>query len=138
MIFENVYPCAALQEYVSLYRIRHFIIPSNLRTTPKPYPPHPEQCIIFYPRGAEVTNFSGENSKHTRSRSVIVGQFTKRIDRISIDNEIMIILVVFKPGVLHRLTGIPFRLLINMAVDLEAVIPVKAREVNVRLSSCET
>ena len=137
MIFKNIYPCDALQEYVSLYRIRHFIIPPNLGTHTKPYPPHPEQCIIFYPRGAEVTNFSGENLKTIRSRSILAGQFTKRIDRRSVQNELLIILVVFKPGALHRLTGIPFKLLINRVVDLESIFPIKAREVNERLSSCE-
>jgi len=137
MIFKSIYPCVALQEYVSLYRIRHFIIPRNLGPSPKPYPPHPEQSIIFYPRGAEVTNFPGENSKTIRPRSVLAGQFTKRIDRWSVHNELLIILVVFKPGALHRLTGIPFSLLVDRVIDLEAVYPQKAREVNERLGSCE-
>ena len=137
MIFKSIYPCAALQEYVNLYRIRHFIIPSDLRVHPKPYPPHPEQCIIFYPRGAEVTNFPGEDSKSIRPRSVLAGQFTKRIDRRSVHSEILIILVVFKPGALHRLTGIPFIQLTNRVIDLEAVFPKKAREVNYRLSSSD-
>lgn len=137
MIFKSIYPCAALQEYVSLYRIRHFIIPPEFKTYPKPYPPHPEQCLIFYPRGAEVTNFSGENSKIIRPRSLILGQYTRRIDRSSLNNEILIIVVAFKPGALHRLTGIPFKLLTNRFIDLEVVYPKKAREVNERLGSCE-
>ena len=137
MIFKSISPCAALQEYVSLYRIRHFIIPPNFPAAPKPYPPHPEQCIIFYPRGAEVTNFSEESNKTTRSKSVLAGQFTKRIDRRSLNNEILIIVVVFKPGALHRITGIPFSFLINRVVDLEAIYSKKAREINERLSGCE-
>lgn len=137
MIFKSIYPCSALQDYVSLYRIRHFILPPTFGTIPKPYPPHPEQCFIFYPRGAEMTNFPGEDLKSIRPRSVLAGQFTKRIDRRSVYNEILIILVVFKPGALHRLTGIPFRQLINSVIDLEAVFPKKAREVNYRLSSSD-
>lgn len=136
MIFKSIYPSVALQEYISLYRIRHFIIPPNFGTTPKPYPPHPEQCFIFYPRGAEFTCFSGEDLKTFRPRSVLAGQFTKRIDRRSVFSELMIILVVFKPGALHRLTGIPSKLLTNNAIDLEDVFP-KVKEVNARLSSCE-
>ncbi|MCP9198829.1 AraC family transcriptional regulator [Gramella sp. GC03-9] len=137
MIFQNLDPCKALQEYVNLYRIRHFVIPPGMKPFPKPYPPHPEQCIIFYPRGAETVNFAYDPLKVIRPRSVIAGQYTRRIDRVSLNSEIIIILVVFKPGALHRLTGIPFSLLIDQVVDLEAVYPKKAREVNNRLGSCE-
>ena len=138
MIFQSVYPCMALQEYISLYRIRHFIIPPGFTPYPKPYPPHPEQCMIFYPRGAEVTSFFGEDLKSIRPRSLILGQFTKRIDRSSLNDEILLIVVAFKPGALHRLTGIPFRLLINRIVDLEAVYPKRAREINEKLGECQT
>ncbi|MUP44681.1 AraC family transcriptional regulator [Gramella sp. BOM4] len=108
-----------------------------IKPFPKPYPPHPEQCIIFYPRGAEVVNFAGDAKKITRPRSVITGQYTRRIDRVSLRDEIIVIVVVFKPGILHRLTGIPFTLLIDQAIDLEAVYPKIAREVNDRLGSSE-
>ena len=137
MIFQNISPCDALKEYVSLYRIRHFILPPNFGSIPKPYPPHPEQCFIFYPRGAEMTNFPNESEMVKRPRSVLTGQFTRRIDRRSVYNEILIILVVFRPGALHRITGIPFKILINRVVDLEAIYPKKAREVNDRLGSSD-
>ncbi len=137
MIFKSFYPCVALQEYVSLYRIRHFLIPPNLKDHSKPYPPHPEQCIIFYPRGSEMTGFTGDNFKIIRPRSVLPGQFTRRIDRSSLQNELLLILVAFKPGALHRLTGIPFSLLTNTIIDLESIYPRLAREVNEKLSSCE-
>lgn len=135
MIFKNVFPCYALKDYVSLYRLRHFIIPPNLEPHPKPYPPHPEQCMIFYPRGAEITNFAGETLKTIRPKSLLAGQFTQRIDRKSLHDEIIVIVVVFKPGVLHRITGIPFNLLIDTVIDLESIYPKMAKEVNEKLAN---
>lgn len=104
----------------------------------KPFPPHPEQCLVFYPRGAEITGFNNEGSPYIRSRSFLTGQFTKRLNRRSLEDEFLMIVVAFKPGVLHRLTGIPFSLLINREVELEAIYPRKARELNERLANSGT
>ncbi len=135
MIFQDVRPCVPLQEYLSVFRIRHFIIPPNLKVYPKAFPPHPEQCITFYPRGTEITEIISNNTIIIKPRSIISGQFTQRINRSSLHNEILIIVAVFKPGVLHRLTGIPFYELKNKDVDLEAVFPKRAREVKELLSN---
>ncbi|MGB8705551.1 MAG: DUF6597 domain-containing transcriptional factor, partial [Gillisia sp.] len=135
MVFKDIFPCFQLQEFIALYRLRHFIIPPTLTPHPKPYPAQPEHCITFYPRGAEITQLLGSNTTRKRPRSIISGQFTQRINRSSLYSEILIIVVVFKPGALYRLTGIPFHELNNLDIDLEVVFPKKAREVNDLLSS---
>lgn len=45
------------------------------------------------------------------------------------------IIVDFKPGVLHRLTGIPFIEFTDKDLDAETVFPPEIRKVNERLSS---
>jgi len=137
MIFDEVHPQKKLGEFISCYRLRHFIIPSHITPDPKPFSPHPEQCITFYPRGAELTEFVNSKLMVKRPRSIISGQFTSRINRSSTSNEIMVIVVVFKPGALYRLTGIPFNLLQNQDIDLEVVFPNEGRLVNELLSSCK-
>ena len=137
MIFKDFYPSPLLEQFVKFYRLRHFVMPPAAKKLPfKPYPPRPEQCLAFYPRGEETTELVPDGSKVIRPRSVISGQFTNKINRYVCPHEFMIILVVFRPGALHRITGIPFHELLNCHADLESVLP-QSRQVNQRLNSCD-
>jgi len=135
MIFKDFHPSPQLQEFVEIYHLRHFVFSNNKKLPFKPYPPRPEQCIAFYPRGSELTELVPDGVKIKKPRSVITGQFTNRINRYS-SNEFMILIVVFKPGALHRLTGISFQQVMNNHVDLEAIFATETRQVNERLNSC--
>jgi AraC-like DNA-binding protein len=134
MIFKDFRPRPQLEEFVEVYHLRHFVFSSHIKLPFKPYPPRPEQCIAFYPRGSELTEVIPDGSIIKKPRSVITGQFTNRINRYS-SNEFMIFIVVFKPGALHRLTGISFHHVMNKHIDLEAVFPTETRRVNERLNS---
>jgi AraC-like DNA-binding protein len=136
MIFDDIYPTSPLDKIIQLYRLRHFVIPKQLIISSKPYPPRPENCIAFYPRGFELTQDNEGSVK--RSRSVISGQYTHLINRRSSPDEFLMILVVFKPGALHRITGIPFYELNDTHIDLESVYPKEGSRVNERLSSCSS
>lgn len=134
MIFKDIFPSRPLQEFVKLYRLRHFIIPQGIKVYPKSYPVQPEQCFIFYPRGAEKSEVVGEKPV-IRTGAVIAGQYTRRMERSSVGSEIMIIVVVFHPGIVFRLTGIPSIELQNKSIDLQAVFPKETRLVNELLNS---
>jgi AraC-like DNA-binding protein len=135
MIFKDFHPCPPLAEFVEIYHLRHFVFPRHIKLPFKPYPPRPEQCIAFYPRGSELTELVPDGAIIKKPRSVITGQFTNRINRYS-SNEFMILIVVFKPGALHRLTGISFQQVTNNHIDLEAILPMETQLVNERLNSC--
>jgi len=135
MIFKDFRPCPLLEEFVEIYHLRHFVFSNDKKLPFKPYPPRPEQCIAFYPRGSELTELVPDGGIIKKTRSVITGQFTNRINRYN-SHQFMILIVVFKPGALHRLTGIPFQQVMNNHVDLEAVFPTETRQVNERLNSC--
>ncbi|AVR44455.1 AraC family transcriptional regulator [Christiangramia fulva] len=137
MIFKDIYPSRPLQEFVKLYRLRHFIIPPVIKIYPKSYPAQPEQCFIFYPRGAEKVEILG-SAPLIRSRSVIAGQYTCRMERSSVFSEIIFIVVVLKPGILFRLTGIPSVELNDKTIELEVVFPKDARLVNGLLNSASS
>jgi len=137
MIFRDIYPHSRIQEFVRLFRMRHFIIAPDLTPTPKPFSPHPEQCITFYPRGAEITHYVKQNTTKIRSKAIVSGQHTSIVNRSSAYNEIIMIIAVFNPGCLYRLTGIPSHLLQNNDIDLEDVFPKEAKLVNQLLSSSD-
>jgi len=135
MISQDYLPSESLKLYVKAYRFRHFLIRPNTPLSFKPFPPRPEQCLIFYPRGMEVTEnvYSGISEK--RPRSVISGQYTQRINRYVGYPEFLMIEVDLYPGALHCLTGIPFKELANKDIDAEAFLPSEVCRVNERLSS---
>lgn len=135
MIFKDVMPSPSLQHLVQCYRLRHYVIPEARLAVQKPFPARPEQCIAFYPIGAEVTEIYPQMEKFLKPRSVLSGQYTCRINRYSATTEMLMIQVVFKPGMLHKLTGIPFSELLNQHIDLENIFPRQARATNERLSS---
>lgn len=138
MIFKDCYPSQQLQAYVQVFRLRHFIIPDNLTITPKPYPTRPEQCMTFYIRGFELTEIVSNGTIIKRPRSLISGQYTQRINRYSGSAELLMIQVVFLPGVLHRITGIPFHLLQDQLIDLESVFPKEATIISEQLANCDS
>lgn len=137
MIFSDIYPQNRLKEFVRLFRVRHFIISSEIVPAPKPFSPHPEQCITFYPRGAEIIHYIKGNTTKTRSKAIVSGQYTSIVNRSSAYNEIILIIAVFNPGCLYRLTGIPSFLLQDQDLDLEDVFPKEGKLVNQLLSSSD-
>lgn len=137
MIFRDYFPTPQLREYIEVYHLRHFVFSNNVKPPFKPYPPRPEQCMTFYARGMEISEHVDGN-KIEKPRSVLSGQFTYRINRYSSYPEFLMILVVFKPGALHRLTGIPFNELTNADIDAEAVFSSELHQVNSRLTSTDS
>jgi transcriptional regulator GlxA family with amidase domain len=89
---------------------------------------------MFYPRGVETMEKVTDGLKFVRPRSTLAGQYTCRINRHT-SADFIIILVVLRPGVVHKLTGIPMNELINNDVDAELVFPGSIQLVNQRLSS---
>jgi AraC-like DNA-binding protein len=137
MIFQSYQPVPALKEFVKSFRIRHFIVPAGMKTYPKPYPSHPENCITFYVKGRESKKLMSDGSEVEPPRSAVTGQFTHRVNRSALMPEHLMIIIVFKPGALYKLTGIPSRELVNRHIDLEDIYPQKARAVNNTLQYCK-
>jgi AraC-like DNA-binding protein len=138
MISCNIQPAPELREYIYRYRLRHFYFNGSKTPTLKPFPPRPEQCIIFYPRGAEKIEYASSGVNVQRPRCVVSGQFTERINRLITTPEFLMISVEFKPGALYRLTGINFAELANKCEDAESIFSPELTNVNSRLSGAST
>ena len=138
MISRNIQPAPELREYIYRYRIRHFYFDGSKTVPLKPFPPRPEQCIVFYPRGAETIEYPSSSINVQRPRSVISGQFTERINRLITTPEFLMISVEFRPGALYRLTGINFAELTNKCEDAEAMFSPELAGINARLSGAST
>ena len=53
MIARDILPSGPLKAYIGKYRLRHVVFTDNSYLSCKPFPPRPEQSVVFYPRGAE-------------------------------------------------------------------------------------
>jgi AraC-like DNA-binding protein len=138
MISRDFIPSEALREFIYQFRLRHFVFQNGIIPPAKPFPPRPEQCLTFYVRGSETARYLKDNLELKKWRSVISGQFTSRVDRYVSYPEVLIIFVDFKPGALHRLTGIPFSEFTDKDLDAETVFPPEIKRVNDRLSSTDS
>ena len=137
MLVKDFLPSAIVKEYISQYRLRHFVFSKEVLPTVKPFPPRPEQSLTFYVRGEETARYTKDRFEIKKPRSVISGQFTQRVDRYVSYPEVLMIIVDFKPGALYRLTGIPFTEFTDKDVDAEMVFSPEIKKVNERLNSCE-
>ena len=137
MIFESFFPCLSLREYVEAYHLRHFTFAQGSIIPFKPFHAQPEQCLNFYIRVPEIIEYVSENKKVIRTRSVITGQHTVRVNRHVVGNDFMILIVNFQPGALYRLTGIPSHQLNNTSIDAESVFSKEISLVNSRLNSTD-
>jgi hypothetical protein len=134
IVFDYRAPSPALREYVRQYQIVGFSFAATITVPVKPYWPRPENCLTFYPRDTEYIEHVNGTKEKWKTRSTLVGQHSFVMNRQP-EHDFLLFQVVFQPGALFRLTGIPMQELTNSFVDAEAVFSKEIRLVNERLSS---
>jgi hypothetical protein len=137
MICQDFRPSSSLRAHIKGYNLRHFSFTDQASLPSKPYAPRPEQQMAFYPRGQELVEHVSPHKILPRPRSMITGQYTERTNRLLSGQDFLVLLVDFQPGVLYRITGIPFQELTNSFVDAEAIFSKEVRLVNDRLNSTD-
>jgi AraC-like DNA-binding protein len=130
IVFDYRPPSPGLLEYVRLYQIVGFEFKESETVPWKPYWPRPENCLAFYPRDKEMFI----DTQKTKSRSTLIGQ-PSFINMRQVGRDFLMFQVVFQPGALFRLTGVPANELTNQFIDAEAAFPAEINQVNERLSS---
>lgn len=133
MFLDNIIPSAYLSEYIRKYTIVDVLFPSAISVPFKAYPPHPQQCLQFYPRDTEILTFNDDNISYSGKRVVVTGQYTKVSNRY-IGKDFLTLQVVFQAGALYRLTGIPGEQLNNTYLDADLIFDNDVRLVNEQLA----
>jgi AraC-like DNA-binding protein len=134
MIFKLIPPCPALSQYVRSYQLIHFVFTPDTPKPVKPYPPRPEQCIIFYPRDPLTIAYQTTGQKIVQPRSIISGQVITRQD-LHIGNDYIVLKVIFYPGALFHVAGFPLTEITDTNLDAEAVFSQDIRLINEQLGS---
>jgi len=103
------------------YHIRHFVFAAGVSAF-KPYPPRPEQSLVFYPRQKEIVEYTTESRTLCRPPAMVMNQYTARTNR-HIANDFLVIIVELQPGILHRIMGEALRDFTNIDLDATLIMP---------------
>lgn len=137
MVLQEYKPSSILLEYIRTYRLVNFICLTDHSLPAKAYPIRPEHCLSFYARGNETVEYQKSGAKQGNLSTVLFGQQTEVTNRHNLNN-LLLIQVVFKPGGLYRLTGIPSNYLTNQCIDAQTVFSKEIKYVNDKINDCKT
>lgn len=137
MLLQDFLPAPALRDHVRLYRLLRVVFDRSADIPCKAYTPRPENVLSFYPRDTEVVEYPGRKATIRKVRSALIGQQSIITNR-HIGQDFFLFQVIFQPGGLYRLTGIPSCELHNQYIDAESVFSAEICRVNERLSSTDS
>ncbi len=137
MLLKKFSPSISLKDYVQYYEIVRFIFDSNLEIPIKPFAPRPETTLCFYPRDLDHISDLGKTLETIPCRTVVFGQQTIMKMRRP-GQDFLLIMVVFQPGALYRLTGVPQYLLTDSYVDADLLFSKDVNYVIDSLSYCHS
>jgi AraC-like DNA-binding protein len=137
MIHQYFLPNPVLRGYVKMLQLIHLEFKGVEEIPFKPYWPRAENCLAFYPRDVETVEYVDSGKQVKKTRAILIGQPSVVTNRY-VGRDFCVFQVVFQPGALFRLTGIPSSELTNTFVDAESVFSKEISLVNERLSSTDS
>ncbi|MGI8636749.1 MAG: DUF6597 domain-containing transcriptional factor, partial [Segetibacter sp.] len=118
MIYRYRQPAYYLRNYVRDFVLAHFVIDANQSVPPKPFPAKPQGGIVFFIKGFLIANNPSLLITEKREKTLVVGQQEYR-QTFQLSHEFLMIDVIFQPGALYKLLGIPMTELLNKHIDAE-------------------
>lgn len=95
----------------------------------KPYTPRPEQCLAFYPHDREKVDFTDRNHSVANVPVALVGQSLSVTNRY-VHGHFMVVQILFQPGGLFRLTGMPSSEINDAYIEADRVFSKEVHWVN--------
>lgn len=135
MILKEFPASLATRALVRAYRVVHFALEATHAPAVKVYTPTPEHCLQIFAREPESVEYP--DGRRWRWNSVITGAHDITVRRL-VPADFLMVQVVFQPGALHRLVGMPAGDLHNRYVDAEAVLGPKVKVVRDAIQGAET
>jgi AraC-like DNA-binding protein len=132
MLLKDFLPQPEVREFIRMYRIIHFSFDPSSPAPVKAYPPKVEHVLAFYPNDLEQAEYANNHKKPGQLRVSLTGQQTGVIQR-QVGHDFLVFQIVFQPGALFRLTGIPSTELADEYLDGELIFSSSLRLVNEQL-----
>ena len=129
MILKDFLPDPALRTLVRCYRIVHLRFDGHDPPPFKPYTPRPEQCLAFYPYDREKVDFTSRTGSVANVPVALVGQALSVTNRY-VGGHFMVIQILFQPGGLFRLTGMPGTEINELYIEADQVFSKEVHLIN--------
>jgi AraC-like DNA-binding protein len=136
LLLKDFIPAPDVQEFIQLYRIVHLQFEPGMEPPPKAYPPRPEHCLAFYPFDTEKVQYNNSARSEQHIPIVLYGQFDEVTHRI-IGNNFLVFQIIFFPGAMYRLTGMPSTEIHNEYIDATSVFGNQLHHVNEMLAEAK-
>jgi AraC-like DNA-binding protein len=134
MIYQYITPRLELQEFVRDYLIVHLLFDKNESIPYKPFPPKPEQGLLFTPLGSITLQSPITGSSFTAPAASVFGQQVQKFN-FHVSQEYLMIKVHFKPGALYRVLEVALSEIIENCVEAEPLVGMEVRQINERLAN---
>lgn len=132
MLLKDFIPSALVRNYVQRYRIAHFVFDANAVIPVKPYPPSPEHCLSFYPFDTEAIEHADSGKQVHNVPVAFIGQPLAVTNRV-VPNNFLVVQVIFQPGAVYQLTGVPATEFTNHYLQAEDIFSKQVHFVNEQL-----
>jgi AraC-like DNA-binding protein len=125
-------PRPELQHIISrIMLFRYQLDPTEPRPI-NPFPPQPEHCLYFYPYDTVTSRNYAYQIFEKLPQSTFVGPQLSRVD-LTMGFNMLVITVVFHPGGMYRLLGVPMHEMMTGAVDSTLLVGKEIDAITQRL-----
>lgn len=126
-------PHPGLRSFVSNITLIRYQLDASAPRITNPFPPQPQNCLFFYPfDSVNCYNYS-KDIKSELPKSILVGPQLPRID-LTMGFNMLVIIVGFQPGGMHRLLRIPMQELLGQPFDATLILGKDIKEINEKLN----
>lgn len=135
MIFSDIPPCPALRPFVRYFGLVNlYFEPDKFPVTP--YPARLEQALVFFARGHIRCHDSMTGTVTRIAPAALFGQQISRLNfECVVTTDYLMLMIVFQPGGMHRLLGIPAHELTGGFWDAESLLGPELRAVNDQIAN---
>ena len=125
-------PCPALQHFIRRITLVQFQVEPNEQCQANPFPPQHEHCLYFYPHDKVTCYKYADQSFIKLPACTLIGPHLSRVD-LSMGPKMLVIVVGFLPGGMHRLLGVPMQEMIDTPLDATLFLGKEIEDVNEQL-----
>jgi AraC-like DNA-binding protein len=126
-------PHPALQHFVKKITLARYQLDQCQPRLTTPFPPQPVHCLYFYPYDKIICRNYADQKIEEQPHAMLVGPQLSRVD-LTMGYNMLVIMVFFQPGGMHRLLGIPMAEMINQPFDATSILGKEINEITEQLN----
>jgi AraC-like DNA-binding protein len=126
-------PDPALQHFVKRITLARYQLDQGQPRLTTPFPPQPVHCLYFYPYDKIICRNYADQKIEEQPHAMLVGPQLSRVD-LTMGYNMLVIMVFFQPGGMHRLLGIPMAEMINQPFDAASILGKEINEITEQLN----